>query len=138
MGKRQDPDGLNSRFSPKRNSGHVGEQGFNISPRDTSQSWQATDPAANYDSPDPILEASRPFQTTITVTQVFDGAATITVGTTADPDLLVTLADAVDLTQLGTTVVTREVAWPADGVARAVIGGAPTQGAATVVVDYTV
>ena len=130
--------GWNNRFDSKRNTGHEGAVGANIFPQENESVVAVVDPAGNYDGGDTIPADSSAFEVEIVVTEVFNNVPTLTVGTTADPDAVVTLADAVDLTSLGTKYITREVNWPIASVVRAVLGGTPNQGAATVTVRYVI
>ncbi len=138
--KQEDVSGLNSRFDSKRNKGFNGARGYNIFPRQDEESWVAADPAGNYNS-SAKLAGTVVAQIKIQVTQAFDGAATIIVGSPADPDQFVTLADAVNLAVVDTTVIAAPAATAilaATSVFRATIGGAPTQGAAIITADFEV
>lgn len=138
--KQQDVAGWNDRFSAKRNKGNKGFLSKNIFPQPANLPVAIADPAGNYDTADTIPALSQSVKVTITVTEVFNNTPTLTVGTDVDPDLFVTLADTVDLTQLGTTEIVREVTVSAvnAGVLRAVIGGTPNQGAGSVELEYVI
>lgn len=130
--------GYNDRYSNSRFRGVVGSHGENVFPLQNEDIIAIADPAGTYDGVLSIPAASTSIQVLVDVTQIFDGGATLIVGYAGDTDLLVTLVDAVDLTTLGLKVVVVEVTWPAAAVARATIGGAPTQGAGTVTVQWEV
>lgn len=130
--------GLNDRFGPERYKGYEGTKGADEFPYQDIQTCTLLGAAATYDSPAAIPLNAVVYEVVIIVTVLFDGVPTLIVGTTGDTDLVVTLADAVDLTATGTTTITREIAWTLASVARATVGGAPTVGAGTVQVRYQV
>ncbi len=130
--------GYNDRYSNSRFRGVGGAHGENVFPLQNEDIIAIADPAGTFDGVAVIPLASTSIQVLVDVTQVFDGGATLIVGYAGDTNLLVTLADAVDLTTLGLKVVVVEVTWPAAAVVRATIGGAPTQGAGTVTVQWEV
>lgn len=137
--KKQDIAGWNDRFHRDRNQGFNGAgAGANCFPREDQTTSTATNPAANYDGALSLPAGTIVSAVIMTVNTVFDGVPTITVGSTGDPDLLVTLADAIDLTTTGIKRVSRETAWPLASVVRTVIGGAPTQGSVDVTVQYQI
>jgi hypothetical protein len=139
--KVEDVSGFNTRYGSKRNKGYDGARGANIFPQQNEISWAAADPAGNYDSATQLLAGSQVAQVKIVVTEAFDGTPTLTVGPTAAPTQFVALADAVDLTTTGTTIVPVDSASQvvaATSAIRAVVGGAPSQGAATITIDYEV
>ncbi len=127
--------GFNTRFDKWRFRGASGDHGANAFAFQHEVEIVAADPAGIYDSAETVLALSNTFQTVIEVTEVFDGGATIIVGRPGAPNVLVNLGDAVDLTTLGKKYVPREVIQPSDSVLRVTIGGAPTQGQATVSVQ---
>jgi hypothetical protein len=122
MSKPEDIAGYNTRYADDRFQGHTGSKTANTTPNDAELSVTATDPAGTYDSATTQVGGSTCYKVGITVTETFDGAATLIVGTAATPNLLVTLADAVVLTATGTTTV----------------GGAPSQGSALIQVYFIV
>lgn len=138
MSRKIKVSGYNDRYSDSRFGGVGGCHGQNVFPLQNEDIIAIADPAGTFDGALVIPLASTSIQVLVNVTQVFDGAATLIVGYAGDTNLLVTLADAVDLTTLGLKVVVVEVTWPAAAVVRATIGGAPTQGAGTVTVQWEV
>ncbi len=140
--KRTDVAGWNNRFDDKRYGGIHGARGANIFPYETDAVSTATDPDAIYDGETVVPLGSIVSEVQINVTEAFgfegEGPATIIVGTTGDDDVLVTLADGVDLSTTGIKRVNRETKWPAGSVVRTTIGGQTTSGSAIVTVDYSV
>jgi hypothetical protein len=137
MSSKGENAGMNTRYSDARFQGYNGAHGYNDAPINDSQEVAAA-LAGTSDGAVTVPIAATNACVTIEVTAVYDGAATIIVGYAGDTDLLVTLADAVDLTTTGIKKVVREVAWPAAAVPRVTIGGAPTTGACTVTVEWEV
>lgn len=127
--------GWNDRFADSRFQGFSGDGGANQFPYETAVELVATDPAGTFDSVVVPPASSISCTTTVVVTEVFDGVPTLIVGNTGDTNALVELAE-VDLTELGTTVVTRNVTWAAALAVRATVGGAPTQGSASISVQF--
>ena len=74
---------------------------------------------------------------TVAVTVIFDGVPTLILGNSANDDLLVTLANAVNLAALGVTVllIPQAVDWDIDSVLVASVGGAPTVGTAIILAE---
>jgi len=138
MKRRLEKNGWNDRYGDKRFTGEEGVIGANSFPQTRIPTIAAADPAGNYDGSDTIPTDSVCAGVTIEVTEIFDNTPTLTVGTVATPDLLVDIADAVDLTALGETYIAGPTTWDADSVVRAVIGGTPTQGACTVTPEFEV
>lgn len=137
MGKRTDTAGWNNRFNDKRFKGFQGTHGANIFPWGLQAQSAAAGADGTYDGTTPIPTGSVMAEVQINVITPFDAGA-IQVGSIADPDALVTLADAVDLTTPGVKTVTREVIWPALSVVRTTISGGPSAGAAVVTVSYDI
>ena len=139
MRRKSEKDGWNSRYGDKRFSGEEGATGANVSPQVTFQSVAIADQAGNYDGSVTVPVGAVASRVKITVTQIFNNVPTLTVGTVAAPDLLVQVADAVDLTTTGVKYVNdcEQFGWTSGSVVRAVIGGAPNQGAGTVEVEFT-
>ena len=73
---------------------------------------------------------------TVDVTVAFDGAATLEVGTTADPDFIFPTGT-IDLTDTsGPQALDLDLDWPINSVVRATLGGAPTVGTASIRTVY--
>jgi hypothetical protein len=72
----------------------------------------------------------------ITVTEVFNGLASIKVGNTANDALIYPLTPAI-LGSLGTHSLPQSTPWGILSVVRTTIGGNPTQGVAKISVSYT-
>jgi hypothetical protein len=138
MGKREDIDGLNSRFADDRFKGFQGEVGLNAYPQNGQIVVIAVDPAGNYDSTDLLPVGAVVEAVTVQVTEAFDAAATILVGTTAVANAYVAAGQISILTTGDKNKSSIGAAVSGAFAVRVTIGGAPTQGSATVTVFYTV
>jgi len=116
-------NGYNDRYAKGRFRGVAGCRGLNQFPAQEQQLIAVTGAAGTYDGASAIPQSSTSIQVVITVTTVFNNSPTIIVGLAGSTNLLVTLANAVDLTTLGVKTVVIEVTWPSSAVPRVTIGG---------------
>lgn len=135
MSNRSAAAGWNTRFSDVRFQGYDGDHGANIFPYQNQEIRAVPGANGNYDGAVTFPALSTSICVIFDVETPFSAGTTVTVGTPADADLFVTLADAVDLTTAGIKTITREVAFPVDSVFRVVIGGGPVAGACDVTVQ---
>jgi hypothetical protein len=98
----------------------------------------AIDNTAQQDSVSQILLGNVIHSVAVKIVTPYSGGATLEIGTTADPDLIMTTSDTNLQKPAGRIFVKeQDTVWPIDSVVRATIAGGPAAGDAIVIVEFS-